>query len=128
MSAARAPDAAQDSPAGAAARGLTPASARLPAGPENFWAPFARNPLISPDSRKFFADFGNGLKFLEAFLEGNRSLWQESEGNGIARSGHPPTSLEERGRGRRVSKGAPARAEISAPWNIFGDAMPPIAP
>ncbi len=31
----------------------------------------ARNPLISPDSRKFFATFCNKWKLLEALPEGN---------------------------------------------------------
>ena len=36
-----------------------------------FSASFARNALISPNSRKFFATFGNGLKFFEAAAERN---------------------------------------------------------
>ncbi len=36
-----------------------------------FSAKVARNPLISPESRKFFATFGNAWKFLEGALEIN---------------------------------------------------------
>ncbi len=52
------------------------------------------NPLISPESRKFLATFCNELKFLEAGLEGNCSLWKETERNGNCAAGHCLSSWE----------------------------------
>ncbi len=40
-------------------------------GKQVFLAPFARNPLKSPDPRKFFATFGSDWKVFEAPAEGN---------------------------------------------------------
>ena len=59
--------------ASALLRGALPMGAALAVGGRGsfFRSARIRNPLISPDSRKFFATFCNKWKLLEALPEGN---------------------------------------------------------